>query len=195
MKNLFIALVALVLGSCATQQKMGYEETSPEDIIFFSKHYRAMLTDRQILERKEATFLNSKEIRLIGVPIKTSGVFFKSDYLIEGNWKLITLPVRTYGKAVSVGSGSITTQHSDRDTISFKWIENRDYYSLVVEIDSDPKVPVGIKEKYGIGKNHPYIEYLGGKFYIVGGDVRDIHLECQHKILDPEEVRLKGLKH
>lgn len=192
MKNIFIAIATLFWVSCATQQKMSYEESSPEDIIFFSKHYRAMLTDRQILERKEATFLNSKEIKLIGVPHKTNGVFFKNDYLVEGNWILITLPTRTFGKAVRVSPGSITTQHSDKDTVSFRWIEDKDSYSLIREIDPDPKAPEGIKTKYGIGRNHSYIEYMGGKFYVITGE--DAKLEVHHRILDPEEIKLKGLK-
>ncbi|MBP6931355.1 MAG: hypothetical protein KBD48_03050 [Candidatus Pacebacteria bacterium] len=192
MIKLFTALLVLVLGSCATTQKMGYEETSPEDIIFFNKHYRGMLTDRQILDRRDATFLNSEEIKLIGVPVVTKGVFFKDDYLIEGNWKLITLPVRTYGKAIRVSPGIILTQHSERDTVSFTWIERGDYYDLDSEKDEAPKVPRGIKDKYGIGKNHQYIEYLGGKFYIITGS--DAKLEVHHKILDPDEIKLKGLR-
>jgi len=194
MNKLKIALLTLVLSSCATKQKTGYEVTSPEDIISFSKHYRAMLTDRQILDRKDATFLNSKEIILIGVPEKINGVFFKDDYLIEGNWKLITLPIRTYGKAVRVGRGSITTWHSDKDTINFTWIEDGDHYSLVKQIDVSPKVPKGIKEKYKIDSIQPYIDYRGGKFYIIGKPKNDVHLEVNHKILDPEEVKLKGLR-
>jgi hypothetical protein len=174
---------------------MGYEETSPEDIIYFSKHYRYMLSDNQILNRREATFLNSQEIKLIGVPIKTNSIYFENDYLVEGNWKLITLPVRTYGKAISANPGSITTSHSEDETIEFIWIERgENHYSLDYETDEAPKVPKGIKEKYGIGRNHPYIEYLGGKFYIIG-EVRDIYLEVHHKILDPEKIKLKGLKH
>jgi hypothetical protein len=103
--------------------------------------------------------------------------------------------VRTYGKAISANPGSITTSHSDDEMIEFTWIERgENYYSLDYETDEDPKVPKGIKGKYEIGKNHPYIEYLGGKFYIIG-EPRDIHLEVHHKILDPEKIKLKGLKH
>lgn len=195
MKKIIFALMAIVLASCATQKRSFEESTSTiEDIIDFTKTYRSYLSDKEILDRKEASFLNKETIELLGISKTTKSVYFEKDFLIEGNWKKITLPAGTYGKAISVSPGRIVTRFSEKDTISFTWIEYGENYVLGVKQDPAPKIPPGFKQKYKFTSTYDYIEYMGGKFYILENKGVN-ELQVNRKILEPTEVELKGLKH
>ncbi|MCX6756199.1 MAG: hypothetical protein NTX85_02580 [Candidatus Nomurabacteria bacterium] len=189
--------LAIFAGSCQTIELKNYgnkiSNQNSTEIVDFTKNYRQYLSDKELLEHRDATFLNKEEIQLLGVPATKNSIYFKESYLMEDSWKHIVVPAGTLGKAVRVSSSRIETIFSQKDTVMFTWMEFGEDYLLIVKRDPAPKIPPGILEKYRFTQDFQYIDYLGSKFYLLEGR-NENKLQVRVKKLEPTKIEMQGIK-
>lgn len=195
MNKLKIALLALVLSSCASQKEIA---GSGPTVIDFTQTYRDFLQKKNILSYKDNIFINQDEIVLYGMPDPKKLAYFKKEELLEGSWIKIHIKAGTYGKAVKADESTLKIIFSEKYSSEISWKKNEKkeggeyYYILDLQKDSNPKIPPGIKKLYLSSMDSSYMFIRGVKFYLAEKNLN--RLQTIKKTLAPKTQEHNGIK-
>lgn len=193
-KPVIFALISFIMISCASPKLA--QKVSKREVIDFTKEYRDYFTGDELMDQENAAFINKYQLELVGLPAETKTVYFKDNYMIEGNWKHVIIPPGTYGKIINIKNDDIfEVQFDSKEIIKIIFLldQNGKNYVVGVKSDPNPNIPPGILEKYQFTKKYWYVEHLGGKFYFLDKKEKS-ELQVDYILLDPEKVVLNGMR-